>query len=141
MQTSEVARPPLSSASYSADGFLKETSQIYATPQEFLTSDVRSPYNTDEKGSEDQSPRPSRVNPHRKFSRQWWGTAWDMAVEAGKWPRIGYFSFGAILIIIWIIIMLLFANEEVKYERANQAGNGGKTGSSKVSGQVCDASL
>src|SRR5271170_6622297 len=111
MQTLEAARPPLSSASYSADAFLKETPQTYGTPREYIASDMSSPYNVNEKGNEDQSSRPRRRNPYRKFSRQWWGTAWDISVEVGKWPRIAYFSFGVILVVIWTAVMLTFAKE------------------------------
>jgi hypothetical protein len=138
MQTSEIPRPPLSSASYSADAFLKETPQVYGTPQQFLASDMRSPYNSNEKGSEDQSPRPSRFNPHRKYSKEWWATAWDTSVEVGRWPRIFYFSFGAILIIIWTIAMLIFANNVVKDEKANSAGTLPKHGSTRLPGEVRD---
>jgi hypothetical protein len=141
MQTFEAARPQLSSTSFSTDDLLKGPPQIYGNPQNYLASAVDSPYNTNEKGIEDQSSRFRRSNPHRKFSKKWWGTSWDMAVEDGKWPRIIYFSFGAILIIIWIVVMLIFANEEVKYERANQAGTSTKTGSMRLPGEVCSASL
>jgi hypothetical protein len=144
MQTFEFAEPPLSSASYSTDGFLKGTPQIYGTYQEYLANEVRSPYNSNEKGNEEQLSQPRRFNPYRKFSRKWWGRAWDISVKAGKWPRIAYFSFGVILIIIWIVVMLTFANEEVKYERANEAGPDSildKTGSNTYPGEVRDASL
>ena len=138
MQTSEIPRPLLSSTSYSADGFLKETPKPYEDPQEFLVNDVRSPYSTDEKGIEEQSPRPSRVNPHRKYSKEWWVKAWDISVEVGKWPRIFYFSFGGILIMIWIIVMLIFANNVVKDEKANSAGTLPKHGSTRLPGEVRD---
>jgi hypothetical protein len=141
MQTFEAARPQLSSTSFSTDNLLKGEPQIYETPQNYLIGDVNSPYNTNEKGSENQSSRSRRSNPHRKYSKKWWGTAWDMAVEAGKWPRVAYFSFGAILVIIWIAVMLMFANQEVKYERANQAGTSTKTGSMRLPGEVRSASL
>jgi hypothetical protein len=137
MQTFEFAEPSLSSASYSTDGFLKGTPQIYGTYQEYLANNVRSPYNEDE----EQLSQPRRFNPFRKFSRKWWGRAWDISVKAGKWPRIAYFSFGVILIIIWIVVMLTFAHEEVKYERSNQAGALGKTGLTRLPGEVRDVSL
>jgi hypothetical protein len=139
MQTSEILRPPLPSTSYSADGFLKETPQIYEAPQELVTGDVRSPYSTNEKGIEDQSPRPSRFNPHRKYSKEWWVTAWDISVEVGRWPRVVYFSFGVILIAIWTVIMLTFAGEVVKSEKTNSAGSLPKQGSSRLPGEVRDA--
>jgi hypothetical protein len=136
MQTSEIPRPLLSSTSYSADGFLKETPKAYEEPQEFLVNDVRSPYNADEKGIEEQSPRPSRFNPHRKYSKDWWVKAWDISVEVGRWPRIIYFSFGAILIAIWVVVMLTFANNVVKDEKSNSAGTLPKHGSRRQQGQL-----
>jgi len=127
-----------SSASYSADAFLKETPQIYGTPQQFLASDMRSPYNSNEKGSEDQSPQPSRFNPHRKYSKEWLVATWNISVEVGRWPRIFYFLFGAILIAIWTIVMLTFARNVVKYEKANSAGTLPNHGSGRLPGEVRD---
>jgi hypothetical protein len=141
MQTLEAARPPLLSASYSAEDSLKGTPQIYGAPQEYLASDVSSPYNANEKGIEDQSPRPRRFNPYPKFSRQWWRTAWDNSVKDGKGRRIAYCSFGVILIMIWTVVMLEFANAVVKSERANLAGTLSKHGTTKVPGEVRNASL
>jgi hypothetical protein len=141
MQMFEFAEPPPPSAPYSANSFLKGTPQIYGTYQEFLANDVHSPYNENERENEEQLSQPRRFSPYHKFSRNRWGRAWDISVKAGKWTRIVYFSFGVILIIIWIVVMLTFANEEVKYERSNQAGNLGKTGSTRLPGEVCDTSL
>jgi hypothetical protein len=141
MQAFEFAEPSPSSAPYSANGFLKGTPQIYGTYQEFLANATHSPYNDNERENEEQLSQPRRFNPYRKFSRKWWGRAWDISVKAGKWPRIVYFSFGVILIIVWIVVMLTFANEEVKYERSNQAGNLSTTGSTRLPGEVRDVSL
>ncbi|PVG03770.1 hypothetical protein CPB86DRAFT_810345 [Serendipita vermifera] len=70
------------------------------------------------------SPKPSkfkRPNPHRKYSSKWWGHAWDKAVEVGRWPRVTYVAVGLVVVCAWIVVMLVFANEEVKFQRRNSA--------------------
>lgn len=58
-------------------------------------------------------------NPHKKYSKKWIGHGWAIAVEERRWPRVIYLLVGLILISVWIGIMIVFANEEVTYERAN----------------------
>lgn len=130
MQTLEINHPPTSSASYSADGLVKETPRLYDTPMQYTGVDMPTPYGLDDTKKHHHH----RRNPHRKYSRQWWGTAWDISVEVGKWPRIAYFVFGLILVIVWIVVMTTFANDEVKHERANLQGN--IKHSSAIAGQL-----
>lgn len=131
MQTLEIERPSFPSTSNS-ESYTKSP-RLYDTPQQYETGDIPSPYNMDEKKS--QSPR--RINPHRKFTKQWWGTAWDISVEVGRWPRVAYFIFGLILVVVWISVMIKFADEEVKQEKANLAGSSGKGHSDRFAGGVC----
>jgi hypothetical protein len=49
-----------------------------------------------------------RPNPYRKYTRKWFGHAWDTAVEAGRWPRVTYLGIGTILISVWIGVMYVF---------------------------------
>ncbi|PVG03781.1 hypothetical protein CPB86DRAFT_748230 [Serendipita vermifera] len=77
-------------------------------------------------------------NPHRKYTKKWFGHAWDTAVEAGRWPRIIYLGFGLIVVGAWVGVMLWFAHQEVVFQRrnANQV-NLRNQSIAQLSGQIC----
>jgi hypothetical protein len=68
-----------------------------------FTSDMPTPYNLN--GNEKKRKFSGKPNPHRKYSKSWWGHAYDAAVEVGKWPRVTYVLFGCILIGAWVAVM------------------------------------
>jgi hypothetical protein len=68
-------------------------------------TDLPNPYNLHGDEKKRQKSASLRPNPHRKYSKRWFGHAYDAAVEIGKWPRIAYATVGLILIIVWIAIM------------------------------------
>jgi hypothetical protein len=83
--------------------YTSETS--YSEGKTPAITDLPNPYNLHGDEKKRQKSASLRPNPHRKYSKRWFGHAYDAAVEIGKWPRIAYAAVGLILIIVWIAIM------------------------------------
>jgi hypothetical protein len=68
-------------------------------------TEIPNPYNLHSDEKKRRKTASIRPNPHRKYSKRWFGHAYDTAVQIGKWPRLAYAAVGLILIIIWVAIM------------------------------------
>lgn len=56
----------------------------------------------------------------RRYSRQWMSLSWNNQVKRrGTVPRIVYTVAGVIVIVLWVLVVVLFANQETKNQKKN----------------------
>ncbi|KAL1747221.1 hypothetical protein HDZ31DRAFT_61420 [Schizophyllum fasciatum] len=56
----------------------------------------------------------------RRYSRQWVALSWaDQVKRRGRWPRVVYTAAGVVVIVLWVIVVLVFARQETKIQRKN----------------------
>jgi hypothetical protein len=111
MQTDQPYQSsPIAEVSSTPDSIIKGPPKEYRAEGSYFGGkttgimDMPTPYNMhgDEKKRNSVALQP---NPHRRYSRKWFGHAYDAAVRVGKWPRLAYTAVGIILVGVWIGVM------------------------------------
>jgi hypothetical protein len=112
MQTSQVYQSPIVEVS-SPNSIIKDPPKEYRAEGSYFdgktpgTADLPSPYNMDGDEKKWRKGLPFPPNTHRRYSKQWFGHAYDAAVRVGKWPRIIYSVVGLVLVGAWVAVMFV----------------------------------
>lgn len=79
--------------------------------------DSKRPYSDSKGAADDGEPDLRHV---RRYSRQWMSLSWNNQVKRrGKWPRIVYTVAGVVIIALWVVAVLVFAQHETRTQEKN----------------------
>ncbi|KAL1701434.1 hypothetical protein EV121DRAFT_282662 [Schizophyllum commune] len=79
--------------------------------------DSKRPYSDSKGAADDDEPDLRHV---RRYSRQWMSLSWNNQVKRrGKWPRIVYTVAGVVIIALWVVAVLVFAQHETRTQEKN----------------------